>query len=229
MHFLLFALSTPIMETVLSTVRRCEASRDESLITITGIESTMHLSALDFMQCMLHSLSKMPALHAHPHTHDRMLREDDMLVIVSSYMVGVYQNCTLVPSSSCLFSAVPKWPCPGFIPSRALSPKNCTASTAIGTSFFFRLRGGGDASLNDLLSCTTHSIIVPWTREEFSRQMDLFDLRPWGVATGDRVALLVPNGPRAALCLVASMRWYCVVPLHSSAPVEKKKNGFDSR
>ena len=50
--------------------------------------------------------------------------------------------------------------------------------------------------------------------------MDLFDLRPWGVATGDRVALLVPNGPRAALCLVASMRRYCVVPLHPSAPAE---------
>ena len=51
-------------------------------------------------------------------------------------------------------------------------------------------------------------------------QTKWFNLGPWGVAVDDRIALLVPNGPRAALCLVVAMRQYCVVPLNPSAPME---------
>ena len=81
------------------------------------------------------------------------------------------------------------------------------------------LRGGGEAVLESVLS-STESFTVPWSRGELLAQRELFDLHCSGVVAGDQIALLVPNGPCAALCLVATMRQYCVTPLNPSAPAE---------
>lgn len=84
-----------------------------------------------------------------------------------------------------------------------------------------RVRGAGNFSIDDLLMGTEHSIKKPWVHGGLSQQIESFDLLcDWGIMAGDRISTLVPNGPRAALCLVVAMRRYCVVPLNPSAPAE---------
>ena len=82
------------------------------------------------------------------------------------------------------------------------------------------LRGGGEASLHSLLTHVNYSFIVPWTHHELSQQIELMDLHLLGVASGDCIVLLIPNGSHAALCLVAAMQQYCVVPLDPSLPAD---------
>lgn len=75
--------------------------------------------------------------------------------------------------------------------------------------------------MHTLDDASTRAVVVPWTAKEMAEQCEAFDLRAWNVHAGDRVALLVPNGPRAAVCLLAAMRRYCVVPLNPAATAEQ--------
>jgi hypothetical protein len=61
------------------------------------------------------------------------------------------------------------------------------------------------STLHDALSRCSHGLIVPWSASEISAAVEGFDLGPWGVAPGSRVALLLPNGGHAALGLLATM------------------------
>ena len=74
------------------------------------------------------------------------------------------------------------------------------------------------ATLRDAVCRGSHGVVFPLTAAEHLRLLDAFDLGPWGVAPGDRVALLVPSGPHAAALLLAAMNRYHVLPLDPSAP-----------
>ncbi|WP_171136700.1 AMP-binding protein [Ruegeria sp. HKCCC1038] len=50
--------------------------------------------------------------------------------------------------------------------------------------------------------------------------VDKFDLTPWGVAAGARVALVLPNGTTLSGALLAVMNRYVAVPLGADAPAE---------
>ena len=74
------------------------------------------------------------------------------------------------------------------------------------------------SSLRDALSECVHGVITPWSSADILAAVDRFDLGPWGVAPGSRVALQIPTGPHAALCLLACMNKYCALPLDPHAP-----------
>jgi acyl-CoA synthetase (AMP-forming)/AMP-acid ligase II len=76
------------------------------------------------------------------------------------------------------------------------------------------------SNFDDYLSLYSEetSFLIPWSRRELMRELDSFDLGPWGVRPGDRIAMLVPNGQRAALSLFAGLRRYCVVTIDPMQP-----------
>ena len=78
---------------------------------------------------------------------------------------------------------------------------------------------GADAStLIDALERCGHGVVVPWSAADIASTARAFDLTPWGVPPGGRVALLLPNGPQAALALLATMCRYTAIPLDPNAP-----------
>ena len=67
--------------------------------------------------------------------------------------------------------------------------------------------GGGGGALGAATPPLTHAALAAFVCGEF-------DLSPWGVTRGDRVALALPSGPHAALALVATMARCCAAPLN---------------
>ena len=65
------------------------------------------------------------------------------------------------------------------------------------------------------------SSIDGWETAALLAQLEAFDLSPWSVAHGERVALLLPQpgGARTAVALLAAMGRYCALPLQPTAPV----------
>ena len=84
----------------------------------------------------------------------------------------------------------------------------------------------GDATLVDLAmphgaQSPGPSVVSGVSKMELHLEIGAFDLSPWGIERGARVALMLPNGPRAAVTLLAVMGRYCAVPLAPDAPAEK--------
>ena len=72
------------------------------------------------------------------------------------------------------------------------------------------------ASLQDFLSSPSQG---PWAvdthiyGDDLREYLTKFDLAPWGIASGDRVALLLPNGVPLAGLMLATMNRYVALPL----------------
>ena len=69
----------------------------------------------------------------------------------------------------------------------------------------------------------------PLTHAALRQLARALDLAPWGVACGQRVALLMPNGACAAACLVASVHRYCALPMDVDTPLEATVLALRSR
>ena len=67
----------------------------------------------------------------------------------------------------------------------------------------------------------SQSVVSGWSKLELHLELAAFDLAPWGVAKGARIAVVLPNGPRAAIALLSAMGSYCAVPLAPDSPAEK--------
>ena len=74
-------------------------------------------------------------------------------------------------------------------------------------------RGALDAcsSLREAVARSAHGFIVPFSTRALLAQLDGFDLGPWGVEPGARVALLLPSGPHAACLMLAVLHRYCLL------------------
>eukprot|EP01052_Picozoa_sp_SAG31_P002936 SAG31_NODE_107_length_24865_cov_17.973593_5_plen_1307_part_00 len=64
--------------------------------------------------------------------------------------------------------------------------------------------------------CTSYQALHNFIQTEF-------DLRPYGVRHGDRVALLLPNTPENAVCVFATSCYNCCVPLHVASTADEVK------
>ena len=65
-----------------------------------------------------------------------------------------------------------------------------------------------------------YSTVVGWTEKQFTEQLRKLDLHQWGIRFGETIALMIPNGQKAALVLSASINRYCAVPFDPMAPAE---------
>jgi acyl-CoA synthetase (AMP-forming)/AMP-acid ligase II len=55
-----------------------------------------------------------------------------------------------------------------------------------------------------------------------------FDLEKFGIACGCRVALVLPNGPNLAVCLICVMNKWCAVPVNVSGPEHEVQSELES-
>lgn len=59
------------------------------------------------------------------------------------------------------------------------------------------------------------------THNELADFVDSFDLEQYGIGKGTRVALILPNGPELAVCLISIISGWCAAPINASGPTHE--------
>jgi len=75
-----------------------------------------------------------------------------------------------------------------------------------------------DTTIYQLVEQSNYAVLSGWTRADLCAQIAGFNLEPWGLRLGARVAIYVPNGLQAAVVLLCTMNKYCAIPLNPDEP-----------
>jgi acyl-CoA synthetase (AMP-forming)/AMP-acid ligase II len=72
----------------------------------------------------------------------------------------------------------------------------------------------------DTSKSTTHADLAAFVED--------FDMRKFGIAYGCRVALILPNGPHLAVCLICTVSRWCAAPINSTGPAHEIQSELES-
>ena len=66
------------------------------------------------------------------------------------------------------------------------------------------------------------------THNELRQFVQNFDLEQYGIGKGCRVALILPNGPDLAVCLISVISTHCAAPINATGPAHEIKSELES-
>jgi len=95
------------------------------------------------------------------------------------------------------------------------SPNECDL-----ISFLPRSQGKAIVDPVDINMSTTH--------EELAAFVEEFDIRRFGISHGCRVALILPNGPLLAVCLICTISRWCAAPINATGPAHEIQSELES-